>query len=148
MRVSFIASSRFPDPRVHGAGFVARLSGSTAEWIAIVFHLGLGARPFRWDHGDLRFEPEPTLARELFTKSADGDFAKDTFGFKLFGKTWVIYHNPSRKDTYAGRGLRPARYLLRYDDGRDLTHEGNALPDALSRDLRDGKLARLTIELR
>ncbi len=43
---SFIASSRFPDARVHGTGFVARLSGSTAEWISMVFYMGLGAQPF------------------------------------------------------------------------------------------------------
>ncbi len=48
---SFIASSRFPDARVHGTGFVARLSGSTAEWISMVFYMGMGAQPFQWVHG-------------------------------------------------------------------------------------------------
>ena len=44
---SFIASSRFPDAKAHGVGFVARLSGATAEWISMVLHMGLGAAPFR-----------------------------------------------------------------------------------------------------
>ena len=32
---SFIASSAFPDPSIHGKGFLARLSGSTAEFLSI-----------------------------------------------------------------------------------------------------------------
>ena len=32
---SFIASSVNPDPHVHGRGFVARLSGSTAEFLSM-----------------------------------------------------------------------------------------------------------------
>src|SRR5258706_6122886 len=145
---SFIASSRFPDPRVHGAGFVARLSGSTAEWLSIVFHMGLGAHPFRWIEGQLRFEPKPTLARWLFTSRDEGTFAKNTFSLKLFGKTWLVYHNPSKKDTYAGQGLSPAAFALLYENGETVSHDGPWLPDALARDLRDGKLARVTIELR
>lgn len=144
---SFIASSRFPDPRLHGTGFVARLSGSTAEWISMVFHMGMGGRPFRWEDGQLRFEPDPTLAAWLFTKKADKEFDKDTFGLKLFGKTWIVYRNPSRRDTFAGKGLRPVGFHLRYDDGREARQEGRFLPESLARDLREGKLARVTIDL-
>ena len=36
-----------PTRRSHGAGFVARLSGATAEWISMVLHMGLGATPFQ-----------------------------------------------------------------------------------------------------
>jgi len=144
---SFIASSRFPDARIHGTGFVARLSGSTAEWISMAFYMGLGEQPFHYAQGQLRFEPAPLLAKWLFTTKADGDFGKDTFGLKLFGKTWLVYHNPSKRDTYAGAGLKPATYVLRYDDGREIVHEGAYLPEALARDLRDGKLQRITVEL-
>jgi hypothetical protein len=145
---SFIVSSRFPDPRWHGRGFVARLSGSTAEWISIIFYMGLGPRPFRETGGELRFEPKPTLARWLFASKADGEFEKNSFGLKLFGKTWLVYHNPSRQDTFSGKGLLPLRYRLRYEDSHETVHEGAYLPDALARDLRDGKLARLDVELR
>jgi len=144
---SFIASSRFPDPRIHGTGFVARLSGSTAEWLSIAFHMGLGAQPFRWEGGQLRFDPKPTLARWLFTAKEEGEFGKNTFGLKLFGKTWMVYHNPSKRDTFAGKGLQPLSYALVYENGETAVHKGSSLPDALARDLRDGKLTRLTIEL-
>jgi hypothetical protein len=144
---SFICSSRFPDRRVHGTGFVARLTGATAEWISMVLHMGLGADPFRYVNGELRFEPKPVLARWLFTKKAVGDFERDTFGFKLFGRTWIVYHNPHRRDTFSGGGLAPVRFSLRYADGQEAIHEGSFLPEPSARDLRDGKLTRVTIEL-
>ncbi len=43
---SFIVSSAHPDESLHGAGFVARLSGSTAEFINIWSVLMAGAQPF------------------------------------------------------------------------------------------------------
>jgi len=145
---SFIVSSRFPDPRLHGSGFMARLSGSTAEWITIIFHMGLGDKPFRIVEGALRFEPKPTIARWLFTTKAENGFDKNTFALKLFGKTWLVYQNPSRQNTFSGKGLTPVRYRLLYDNGREAVHEGAYLPEAQARELRDGMLARVTIELR
>jgi hypothetical protein len=98
---SFIASSRFPDTKVHGVGFVARLSGATAEWISMVLHMGLGATPFVVDAGELRFKPQPVLADWLFTHQASGGFPANSFGFKLFGHTWVVYNNPKRQSLLA-----------------------------------------------
>lgn len=144
---SFLASSSFPDARVHGAGFVARLTGATAEWISMVLYMGLGRQPFQWRDNELRFEPQPTLAGWLFQLKAVGDFWKDTFGFKLFGKTWIVYHNPSRRDTFGKRPLRPVRYHLFYANGESNVHEGTFLPHAPACDLRDGKLTRLIIQL-
>src|SRR5262249_9345187 len=95
---SFIASIRFPDPPVQGTAFVAWLSGSTAEWLSIVFHMGLGSEPFKWVEGQLRFEPQPTLARWLFAPQPKEGFDKNSFALKLFGKTWLVYHNPSKRD--------------------------------------------------
>ena len=43
---SFIASSAFPDPSVHGQGFLARLSGSTAEFMDIWKLMFIGPEPF------------------------------------------------------------------------------------------------------
>ena len=144
---SFIASSRFPDARLHGNGFVARLSGATAEWISMVIYMGLGAKPFEWVKGELRFSPAPVLAGWLFeAKPVDG-FEKDTFGFKVFGGTWIVYRNPGRRDTYAGKGLAPSSYRLVARDGREEVVEGRFLNGRLAHDLREGRLARVTIHL-
>jgi hypothetical protein len=144
---SFLASSRFPDPKAHGAGFVARLSGATAEWISMVLHMGLGAAPFRMVDGALRFEPRPTLADWLFTDSPCGGFGADSFGLTLFGKTWVVYHNPARRATFGPGAAAPRSFSLRHADGRSSRHDGAWLPSALALELRSGSLASLVIEL-
>jgi hypothetical protein len=144
---SFIASSRFPDPKVHGTGFVARLSGATAEWINMVLHMGLGAAPFRMLDGALRFEPKPVLADWLFTRTPKDGFDADSYGFKLFSTTWVVYRNPKRRDTFGDGAVAPVSFELRYADGRVLTHPGSWLPARLAADLREGRLASLLIHL-
>ena len=144
---SFIASSRFPDAKVHGAGFVARLSGATAEWISMVLHMGLGAAPFRMVEGALRFEPRPVLADWLFTSAPASGFGAGSFGFKLFGKTWVVYGNPSRRATFGSGAVAPVAFELYYAGGTQCTHNGPWLPEALAKDLRGGKLAKLAIQL-
>ncbi len=144
---SFIASSRFPDAKVHGVGFVARLSGATAEWISMVLHMGLGAAPFVVEAGELRFKPQPVLADWLFTSQSSGGFAANSFGFKLFGHTWVVYTNPKRQNTFGQDAVSPVAFELTYCDGTTNAHAGDSLPEALARDLRDGKLQSLVIAL-
>jgi hypothetical protein len=144
---SFIASSRFPDARAHGVGFVARLSGATAEWISMVLHMGLGATPFRVVDGALRFEPRPTLADWLFTAKDTEGIPANSFGFMLFGHTWVVYENPQRRDTFGQTAVAPVSFELHHADGRIRTHADRWLPESLALELRDGKLSRLVIHL-
>jgi len=80
----------------------------------------------------------------LFKKT--GDLGKDSFGFKLFGKTWIIYRNPGRKNTWE-KPLHPKRYRLRDVSGHETVHEGSYLPDAQARELRAGRFDRVTIDL-
>ncbi len=144
---SFIASSRFPDARAHGVGFVARLSGATAEWISMVLHMGLGAAPFRVVDGVLRFEPRPTLADWLFTTGPQAGFGAGSFGFKLFGSTWVVYDNPTGRATFGPAAVAPVGFELHYRDGTSRAHDGAWLPEALALHLREARLASLVIRL-
>ena len=144
---SFIASSRFPDPKVHGVGFVARLSGATAEWISMVLHMGLGAAPFQRVDGALRFEPHPTLADWLFTAAPTSGFGPDSFGVKLFGQTWVVYDNPKRRSTFGLGAVAPVSFELHFADGSRATHAGGWLPEHQALALRDGQLHSLVIGL-
>jgi hypothetical protein len=144
---SFIASSRFPDANAHGVGFVARLSGATAEWISMVLHMGLGAQPFKFVDGQLRFEPLPTLAAWLFTTAASAEASAHSFGFKLFGKTWLIYENPTRRNTFGADAVAPIGFDLHFADGRLQSHRGSWLPADMALSLRDCQLSRLVIHL-
>lgn len=144
---SFIASSRFPDANAHGVGFVARLSGATAEWISIVLHMGLGAQPFKLVDGSLRFDPVPTLAAWLFTTIASAEVSAHSFGFKLFGKTWVIYENPTQGTTFGADAVAPVGFDLHFADGGRQSHRGSWLPADMALSLRDCQLSRLVIHL-
>jgi hypothetical protein len=144
---SFIASSRFPDAKTHGVGFVARLSGATAEWISMVLHMGLGAAPFRLVDGALRFEPLPTLVEWLFTTVPGGGLSANSFAFKLFGQTWIVYENPARLATFGADAVVPVRFDLHYSDGRRLSHNGSWLPAELALRLRELQLSKLVIHL-
>jgi len=144
---SFIASSRFPDEQVHGVGFVARLSGATAEWISMVLHMGLGTTPFKLVEDKLRFEPLPTLAEWLFTSAPEGDFKANSFGFKLFGQTWIVYENPDRRATFGPEAVAPVRFDLYFKDGKRQTHSGTWLAESMALSLRECQLSRLVISL-
>ena len=59
---SFLVSSAYPDEKMHGRGFVARLSGSTAEFISIWKGMMFG-RLFQEDSEC--FLPEPVMLKEM-----------------------------------------------------------------------------------
>lgn len=144
---SFIASSRFSDPASHGQGFVARLSGATAEWISMLLHMGLGDSPFRMHAGALQFAPRPLLPDWLFTGTDDAEHGEHRFGFRLFGATWVIYHNPLKRSTFGPSAVAPVAFALSWADGRVDRVQGDALGQAHALAVRQGKLDQVLITL-
>jgi len=62
---SFIASSLNPNPNVRGQGFVARLSGSTAELLSIWNLMMFGKSMFRCTD-ELEFAPTPLIHNDFF----------------------------------------------------------------------------------
>lgn len=93
---SFIVSSVFPDKRLHGNGFVARLSGSTAEYLSMWSIMMAGHKPFTQEKGILCLNLSPILPGWLFT-------SENTVSFTFLGLTNVTYHNPLRLDTWKMR---------------------------------------------
>jgi hypothetical protein len=113
---SFICSSAFPDKNNHGRGFVARLSGSTIEFIDMWMRMTVGEKPFTYSGGKLKFELKPVLNSAFFDKNGN-------FSCKLFSKTDVTYINPAGKSTYAkGAGIKKIEVLWR--DGSKLNING------------------------
>ncbi|KAG5184532.1 hypothetical protein JKP88DRAFT_48182 [Tribonema minus] len=92
---SFIVSSFYPDDRLHGTGFLARLSGSTAEFLSMWHLMMQGPTPFVLDAktGELNLKLEPALPSWLFKD--DG-----TVSFMFLGGVTVTYHNPQKLDTW------------------------------------------------
>ncbi len=149
--VSFMASSGYAtDPGDHGKGFVARLSGSTVEFLHIWSILMFGGAPFRLDDaGQLVFRLEPQLHKDFFTKDemeihpAPGEKAvlpKNALAFKFLGKTLVIYHNDARRDTFGASGARVQRYILEGFDGKSETVKNDHLVGKNALAIREGRI--------
>lgn len=86
---SFIVSSVFPDAKLHGTGFVARLSGATAEFLSMWFIMMAGQSPFVWKNQSLYLEFKPILPGWLFDSQGN-------LTFTFLGHTAVTYKNPSK----------------------------------------------------
>jgi len=93
---SFIATSNNPDEKVHGQGFVSRLSGSTAEMLSIYLLMTTGGKIFDVINGKLTLTLRPLLKKKYFDSNNE-------FTFNLLSHTKVTYVNENRIDTYNGR---------------------------------------------
>jgi hypothetical protein len=156
---SFIASSAFFNEGLRGNGFVARLSGATAEFLQILLIMNLGRRPFTVSDSGIVFAPSPVLEGRFFTDRASKisfdsgrgagaiELEAGSYAFSLFSRTLVVYENPKRMDTFGPGGVKCAGYKLRYRDGREERVDGPALGEPYSKDLRDGSMAVVSIKL-
>ncbi len=90
---SFIVSSAHPDKNLHGRGFVARLSGSTAEFISMWVLMTAGKNPFQIENDQLILKIEPAIPGWLFKENG-------TLTFRFLGSINVTLHNPSRRNTF------------------------------------------------
>lgn len=136
---SFIASSAFPDPSIVGEGFLARLSGSTAEFMDIWKNMFIGNNLFTLDKdGNLQMKFTPALPSWLFDDpegEQDPILDEDgnpTVSFKLFASIPVTYHNPGAKNLYA---VSPKKYRITHKDGTDHV-KGSFVPSALAEKIR------------
>jgi hypothetical protein len=132
---SFIASSAHPDPSLHGNGFVARLSGSTAELLSMWVTMTAGQKPFSLEEGKLILTLQPLLPGWLFKE--DGSFK-----FKLLGSCDVTLHNPSRANTF---NIRPTRINFRTTEGEEVNVEGNVIRSPYAEMAREGKIVTMDV---
>lgn len=97
---SFIASSANPDPAARGRGFVARLSGSTAEFLSIWQLMFIGPEPVRLDAGKLSLKLSPFIPDYLMPD--DG-----VIKAMIFGSVKLEYH------TKGLNRLVPGEYVIK-----------------------------------
>ncbi len=133
---SFIASSANPDSRVHGRGYVARLSGSTTEVISMWINMFMGHRGFTVKEGELSIAFEPKIDSRFFTE--DG-----TAAWTFMGQCRVVYHNASRRSTYGENAAKVVSMKLLTIMGETIEAAGNTLTGENARKLRDGCIVRI-----
>lgn len=137
---SFIASSVNPDPHVHGRGFVARLTGSTAEYLSMWICMMTGKSAFQAVDGKLAFKLDPKLPGWLFDDAGE-------ISFTLLGKTPVTYKNPGKKDTFGPSGAAVTALVLHKPDGEAIRVEGGSVSGSVAEAVRSGEFASITAEL-
>ncbi|MGC8820366.1 MAG: cellobiose phosphorylase [Fervidobacterium sp.] len=134
---SFIASSANPDESVHGRGFVARLSGATAEFLSIWKLMFVGYKPFTYENGKLKLRFKPALPGWLFNE--DG-----TISFKFLGRCEVVYHNDKKEDTF---NLFVKRITLHLPNEEKVEIDSDFVESPYAQMIRNGDVKRIDIVL-
>lgn len=136
---SFLVSSVNPNESIHGRGFVARLSGSTAEFLSIWRRMLFGERPFVLEDGALACRLQPALPAYLVGEDR-------AVSARFLGRTRVTYRLDERADYIPG-GYEVERILVRREDGGTETVDGGVLRGKLAEALRAGAVAALEVFL-
>jgi hypothetical protein len=137
---SFIVSSAHPDKSLHGAGFVARLSGVAAEFLSIWCIMMAGKNPFSDQDGQLQLSLKPVLPGWLFTESGK-------LSFTFLGQTTITYHNPKRIDTYKP-GIGQYKVVLNLEDDQQVTLQKDVIGPPYAKMVREGQVRFIDVFLR
>lgn len=135
---SFIVSSAFPDKSLHGSGFLARLSGSTAEFLSMWNHMMVGATPFSIapKTKELQLTLSPAISSWLWRE--DG-----TLTFKFLGTIEVTYVMTAKKNSWEAA---ISSYDLHGPDGT-VHVDGASVPSPLAGEVRNLKYSSITVTL-
>ena len=137
---SFIASSKNPNTGFHGKGFVARLSGSTVEFIHMWSLMMFGLHPFAVKGGELTLTFSPLIPSYLIGEEKR---IETTF----LGKTKVIYRLAEKKDYLPGE--YEVTLIQLYDAaGKEQNVEGGTLSGKAAEALRSGEIEKVEIMIK
>jgi hypothetical protein len=137
---TFLVSSAHPDESLHGTGFVARLTGATAELLSMWTTMTAGRRPFVLQDGKLCLAFRPTLPGWLFDK--DGKLS-----FTFLGQVPVTYYNPDRRDIYPGNGLGAGPTILHLPDGSHVDFPEGVIGEPYAQMVRAGEATRIEVRI-
>jgi hypothetical protein len=135
---SFLVSSAHPDESLHGAGFVARLSGATAEFLSIWTTMMAGQRPFFLKNGKLCLAFRPTLPGWLFDR--DGRLT-----FTFLGRVSVTYHNHDRLNISPNNGVSARRVILHLPDQGQIEFAEGIIGEPYAQMVRTGQITNIDV---
>lgn len=157
---SFILSSLNNDSKNHGRGYIARLSGSTAEYLHIWSLMAFGPQPFKVSDGELIYSPEPVLKSDLFTsenrkvrlqvtetEAEEIEIPENSFAHRFLGHTLIVYHNPERKNTFGPNKAEIVRYIVTTERGTEISVEATDIKGELAHRIRDREIKKIDIFL-
>ncbi|WP_310602037.1 hypothetical protein [Anaerosporobacter sp.] len=132
---SFIASSANPNEAIRGKGFVARLSGSTAEFLNMWQIMMFGEAPFGVEDGELVMQLQPAIPSYLITEDCKIEAV-------LFSKTKVTYNFEKQADVI------PNNYVIQtatvtWEDGTETSYEEGVIKGDAAVRIRNGEAAEI-----
>lgn len=134
---SFIVSSAFPDKKLHGASFLARLSGSTAEFLSMWAYMMAGPQPFVVNQfGSLQLALNPILPSWLFN-------AEGKASFIFLGEVNVTYVNPTKTYTWK---IKPSSAQVTLKSGEVINDDDAVLDERLTRMVRESQVSSIVIK--
>lgn len=136
---SFIASSANPDPSIHGRGYVARLSGSTAEMLHIWQLMFFGEKPFHLEQGELRLAFAPFVPEYLMPETG---IVEATF----LGRIPVVYQAAGLSGLVPGK-TKAVQYRLTMTDGTGRTIAAPVLDSENALAVRNGQVAAMEVTM-
>jgi hypothetical protein len=136
---SFIASSVNPNEKIHGKGFVARLSGSTAEFIHMWQIMMFGKNPFYIQDNEMMLKLTPAIPFYLIDESK-------TIEAMFLGKVKVIYHLSRKEDVIPGEYTINEMDLL-YEDGSNEKVKGAVLEERIAYKVREGSVKLISVNI-
>jgi len=157
---SFILSSLNEDITNHGRGYIARLSGATAEFIDIWTRISFGNNPFDYLDDKLIFKPNPILKTDFFTKkkskvkiqNSENEnktviLPKNTYSIRFLGNILVVYHNEKMKDTFGKECVKIKKIKLTYNNKKTYLIKSSMVKAQRAHDIRDGLISQMDIIL-
>ncbi len=132
---SFIVPTNNPNPKIHGQGFFARLSGSTVEVIDMWRMMMTGGKPFKVESGQLVFRLEPKIAGRFFKNDK-------TLSFTFLKDITVTYINESLHDTYKTCDIH--KIVLKNDEETKTIKGGEVVGEEASK-IRNGSYEIINI---
>lgn len=136
---SFIASSKNPNAKIHGKGFVARLSGSTIEFISMWKMMMFGKNVFDLRDGELVFTPRPAIPAYLIPEDK-------VVGTTLLGEIAVEYRMEDQRDYIPGTyTIKEMNFI--YKNKNEVNVNTEYVSGKLAEDVRARRVERIEILL-
>lgn len=136
---SFLASSANPNKSYHGKGFVARLSGSTVEFLQMWQIMMFGKQPFTVEKGKLNLRFQPAIPKYLIGKEK-----KVTAMF--LSSIPVTYQLKEEADYIPGQYNIESIDVV-YEGGSHYTTTHETVSGKLAEDIRKQKVSAIHIKL-
>ncbi len=157
---SFLIGGAYHDQREHGRGLRPRSTGTAAEVLSIWQMMVMGEKPFYLGgSGELNLQFKPALPGWLFTESVreitvyrngykeTQVVPENSFAFCFLGSIPVIYHNPSRSDTFGENGAAVAKIELWINE-RKIEMNDQKITGELAENVRKGFVSRIDVHFR